>query len=52
MRKYRKGGVALPIACDVKDRQSLENSVLQTVEMLGGLNILVNNAQKYLTHPA
>ena len=42
----KRGGVALPIGCDVKDRQSLENSVLQTVEMLGGLNILVNNAQE------
>lgn len=42
----KRGGEALPIACNVKDLQSLENSVRQTVQTLGGLNILVNNAQE------
>lgn len=43
---HKRGGEALPISCNVKDLQSLETSVRQTVETLGGLNILVNNAQE------
>ena len=39
-------GQALPIACDVKDAQSIANSVQQTVAQFGALNILVNNAQE------
>lgn len=42
----KRGGEALAIVCDVKNLESLENSVKQTVETLGGLNILVNNAQE------
>ena len=41
-----RGGQALPIACDVKDAQSIANSVQQTVAQFGALNILVNNAQE------
>jgi len=41
-----RGGEALPIVCNVKSLESLENCVAQTVETLGGLNILVNNAQE------
>lgn len=41
-----RGGEALPILCNVKNLESLENSVHQTVETFGGLNILVNNAQE------
>lgn len=44
-----RGGEALPIVCDVKNLESLENCVAQTVETLGGLNILVNNAQEVPT---
>lgn len=42
----RRGGKALALACDVKDAASLQASVEQTVRQLGGLNILVNNAQE------
>ena len=41
-----RGGEALPIVCDVKILDSLENCVQQTMDGLGGLNILVNNAQE------
>jgi NAD(P)-dependent dehydrogenase (short-subunit alcohol dehydrogenase family) len=42
----RRGGRALPVECDVKDAVSLEKCVKQVVDKLGGLNILVNNAQE------
>ncbi len=41
-----RGGKALALECDVKDAASLQRSVEQTVKQLGGLNILVNNAQE------
>lgn len=41
-----RGGVALAIAGDVKDPQSLAAMVDQAVARLGGLDILVNNAQE------
>ncbi|MGH8456275.1 MAG: SDR family NAD(P)-dependent oxidoreductase, partial [Stenotrophobium sp.] len=42
----KRGGKALALECDVKDVASLERCVEQTVQRLGGLNILVNNAQE------
>ena len=42
----KRGGKALALECDVKDAASLQRSVEQTVQQLGGLNILVNNAQE------
>ena len=42
----KRGGKALALECDVKDAASLKRSVEQTVQQLGGLNILVNNAQE------
>jgi NAD(P)-dependent dehydrogenase (short-subunit alcohol dehydrogenase family) len=42
----QRGGRALALACDVKDPAALQRIVAQTVERLGGLNILVNNAQE------
>ena len=41
-----RGGNVLPIACNVKDSESLSALVQQTVEHYGGLQILVNNAQE------
>lgn len=41
-----RGGVALAIAGDVKNPQSLAAMVDQAVARLGGLDILVNNAQE------
>ncbi|HSB97122.1 MAG TPA: SDR family oxidoreductase [Spongiibacteraceae bacterium] len=42
----RRGGKALAIEVDVKDNAGLERCVAQVVQQLGGLNILVNNAQE------
>jgi meso-butanediol dehydrogenase / (S,S)-butanediol dehydrogenase / diacetyl reductase len=42
----KRGGKARALECDVKDAASLQRSVEQTVKQLGGLNILVNNAQE------
>jgi NAD(P)-dependent dehydrogenase (short-subunit alcohol dehydrogenase family) len=41
-----RGGRALPVGCDVKRLDSLEACVKTVVEQLGGLSILVNNAQE------
>jgi meso-butanediol dehydrogenase/(S,S)-butanediol dehydrogenase/diacetyl reductase len=41
-----RGGVALPLVCDVKQADSLEHCVATVVAEFGGLNILVNNAQE------
>ena len=42
----RRGGQALPLACNVKDPAALDRSVAAVIERFGGLNILVNNAQE------
>jgi short-subunit dehydrogenase len=38
------GGEAFPLACDVADRASAEASCARALELLGGLDLLVNNA--------
>jgi citronellol/citronellal dehydrogenase len=40
----KAGGKALPLACDIRDEQSVEKSVAETVQKFGGIDILVNNA--------
>ena len=40
------GGEGLALACNVKNADDLERSVANTVSALGGLQILVNNAQE------
>ncbi|HUP91169.1 MAG TPA: SDR family oxidoreductase [Solimonas sp.] len=42
----KRGGKALALACDVKDGAALARVVDEVVSRLGGLNILVNNAQE------
>lgn len=42
----KRGGQALPLACDVKNAAALEDVVARTVKHFGGLSILVNNAQE------
>ncbi len=42
----RRGGKAIAIECDVKNDASLKSTVDQVVKQLGGINILVNNAQE------
>jgi citronellol/citronellal dehydrogenase len=40
----KAGGKALPLACDIRDEQSVEKAVAETVARFGGIDILVNNA--------
>ncbi len=40
----KSGGKALPLPCDIRDEQSVETAVAETVAKFGGIDILVNNA--------
>jgi len=40
----RAGGKALPLSCDIRDEQSVEKAVAETVAKFGGIDIAVNNA--------
>ena len=42
----QRGGTAIPLVCDVKSADSLEQCVAGVVSKFGGINILVNNAQE------
>lgn len=42
----QRGGKALAIECDVKNPDSMARAVELVVSQLGGLNILINNAQE------
>ena len=47
----KAGGKALPLACDIRDEQSVDKAVAETVAKFGGIDILVNNASAIsLTH--
>jgi meso-butanediol dehydrogenase / (S,S)-butanediol dehydrogenase / diacetyl reductase len=41
----RRGGRALPVVCDVRKLNEIEAAVVSVVASLGGVSILVNNAQ-------
>jgi NAD(P)-dependent dehydrogenase (short-subunit alcohol dehydrogenase family) len=41
----RRGGAAIPLVCDVRDLDAIERTVTAVVDALGGVRILVNNAQ-------
>jgi 3-oxoacyl-[acyl-carrier protein] reductase/pteridine reductase len=45
------GGKALGVACDVRDESSVQSAVRDTVNSLGGLDLLVNNAGAFETVP-
>jgi NAD(P)-dependent dehydrogenase (short-subunit alcohol dehydrogenase family) len=47
----KAGGKALPLACDIRDEQSVEKSVAETVARFGGIDILVNNAAYQMAQP-
>jgi citronellol/citronellal dehydrogenase len=38
------GGKALPLPCDIRDEQSVDKAVAETVAKFGGIDIVVNNA--------
>lgn len=38
------GGKALPIVCDIRDENAVEEAVQQTVQAFGGIDVCVNNA--------
>jgi NAD(P)-dependent dehydrogenase (short-subunit alcohol dehydrogenase family) len=40
-----RGGTAIPVVCDVRDLDAVERAVAVVVDRLGGVRILVNNAQ-------
>lgn len=40
----KAGGKALPILCDIRDEQQVNEAVQKTVDTFGGIDILVNNA--------
>ena len=44
IEKNNENGLALGIACDVTDQSAIRKAVEQTIEMFGGLDILVSNA--------
>jgi NADP-dependent 3-hydroxy acid dehydrogenase YdfG len=46
-----RGGTALPVELDVSDRKGAEAAVARTVEELGRLDVLVNNAGVMLLGP-
>jgi len=40
------GGTAIPIACNVRSKDDIQSAVTETIAKLGGVDILVNNAQE------
>lgn len=38
------GGKALPIICDIRDEEQVQNAINQTVAKFGGIDIAINNA--------
>jgi len=43
----RRGGRATPVVCDVTEPEQIADAVAQAVTTLGGLDVLVNNAQEF-----
>jgi 2-hydroxycyclohexanecarboxyl-CoA dehydrogenase len=39
------GGTAFPLPCDVGSRGEIDTMITESVRLLGGLDVLVNNAQ-------
>jgi citronellol/citronellal dehydrogenase len=45
------GGEALPVICDIRSEEQVENAVRQGVEKFGGIDICVNNASAISLEP-
>lgn len=43
----QRGGTAIPVVCDVTDHDQIQAAVTRTVDELGRLDIVVNNAQAF-----
>ena len=48
----KAGGQALPLQCDIRSEESVNNCVKQTVEHFGGIDICINNASAISLTPA
>jgi citronellol/citronellal dehydrogenase len=46
------GGQALPIQCDIRFEEQIEQAVAKAVEQFGGIDILINNASAISLTPA
>jgi citronellol/citronellal dehydrogenase len=46
------GGNALPVQCDIRFEDQIENAVAKAVEQFGGIDILINNASAISLTPA
>lgn len=40
----KTGGKALPVQCDIRDEEQIQEAVQKAVETFGGIDILINNA--------
>ncbi len=38
------GGEALPVQCDIRSEEQVDQAVAKTIEVFGGIDILINNA--------
>lgn len=38
------GGEALPVQCDIRNEEQVEQAVARTIEVFGGIDMLINNA--------
>jgi citronellol/citronellal dehydrogenase len=47
----KAGGKALPLVCDIREESAVEEAVAKTVEVFGGIDIVVNNASAIFPRP-
>eukprot|EP01088_Endostelium_zonatum_P001126 TRINITY_DN11412_c0_g1_i1.p1 TRINITY_DN11412_c0_g1~~TRINITY_DN11412_c0_g1_i1.p1 ORF type:complete len:295 (-),score=73.44 TRINITY_DN11412_c0_g1_i1:17-901(-) len=46
-----QGGDVLPIRCDIRSDDDIQNAVSKTIDRFGGIDIVVNNASALFTKP-